>query len=251
MPLVAAYAAMTGGEWGASSRDWPKCGAGLSLSSAHVCTPLCPVGGSCDSLCPMSDTAKRPATYAELEAVPPHLVAEIIFGDLVTHPRPVPRHATAQNALSGELTGPFQKGAGGPGGWIFMIEPELHLGPHVVVPDIAGWRRERMGGRRSWTFWSPFRDGSGSLRRVSKVRLGMPDTSSNAFVCMAAYYILQCNINGTIGFRTIKRPPKQPAAFQCNLRFCSGCAQIYPAFAYSAATLRGGSSAPESWISAT
>ena len=92
----------------------------------------------------MSDTAKRPATYAELEAVPPHLVAEIIFGDLVTHPRPVPRHATAQNALSGELTGPFQKGAGGPGGWIFMIEPELHLGPHVVVPDIAGWRRERM-----------------------------------------------------------------------------------------------------------
>lgn len=25
-----------------------------------------------------------------------------------------------------------------------MIEPELHLGADVVVPDIAGWRRERM-----------------------------------------------------------------------------------------------------------
>ena len=25
-----------------------------------------------------------------------------------------------------------------------MVEPELHLGPHVLVPDIAGWRRERL-----------------------------------------------------------------------------------------------------------
>jgi Uma2 family endonuclease len=27
--------------------------------------------------------------------------------------------------------------------WI-LDEPELHLGTHVVVPDVAGWRRERM-----------------------------------------------------------------------------------------------------------
>lgn len=84
------------------------------------------------------------ATYADLEAVPPHLVAEIIFGTLETHPRPSPKHATAQGAVAAELGGPFQRGRGGPGGWIFMIEPELHLGPHVVVPDIAGWRRERL-----------------------------------------------------------------------------------------------------------
>jgi Uma2 family endonuclease len=84
------------------------------------------------------------ATYADLEAVPPHLVAEIIFGALVTHPRPAPPHGTAQSAITVELGGPFQRGRGGPGGWIFMIEPELHLGPHVVVPDIAGWRRERL-----------------------------------------------------------------------------------------------------------
>ena len=87
---------------------------------------------------------KRQATYADLEAVPPHLVAEIIDGELLTHPRPSPRHGIASNALSSELAGPFQKGRGGPGGWIFIDEPELRLGPHVVVPDIAGWRRERL-----------------------------------------------------------------------------------------------------------
>ena len=92
----------------------------------------------------MSSTAKKHATYADLEAVPAHLVAEIIFGSLVTHPRPSPRHAAASLALGGELTGPFQKGSGGPGGWVFMIEPELHLGEHVVVPDIAGWRRQHL-----------------------------------------------------------------------------------------------------------
>ncbi|MDX2201389.1 MAG: Uma2 family endonuclease [Hyphomicrobiaceae bacterium] len=89
-------------------------------------------------------SAKPPATYADLEAVPPNLVAEIIDGTLVTHPRPLPRHASATVALGSELYSPFQKGSGGPGGWIFMAEPELHLAEHVLVPDIAGWRRERL-----------------------------------------------------------------------------------------------------------
>jgi Uma2 family endonuclease len=92
----------------------------------------------------MGEPVKRRATYADLEAVPPHLVAEIIDGELLTHPRPSPRHAAATSSLTDELSGPFQKGRGGPGGWVFFDEPELHLGPHVVVPDIAGWRRERL-----------------------------------------------------------------------------------------------------------
>lgn len=92
----------------------------------------------------MTQPAKSNATYDDLVAVPEHLTAEIIFGALYTHPKPAPPHAMAQNSLSHELTGPFQKGRGGPGGWWFMTEPELHLGPHVVAPDIAGWRRERM-----------------------------------------------------------------------------------------------------------
>jgi Uma2 family endonuclease len=92
----------------------------------------------------MAEPAKRNATYADLEAVPPHLVAEILDGELVTHPRPAPPHITAGGALQIELGGPFQKGRGGPGGWILLPEPEIHLGPNVVVPDLAGWRRERM-----------------------------------------------------------------------------------------------------------
>jgi Uma2 family endonuclease len=92
----------------------------------------------------MAEPAKKKATYADLEAVPPHLVAEIIDGELVTHPRPSPRHGVASSALGAELGEAFQKGQEGPGGWIFIDEPELHLDSHVVVPDIAGWKRERL-----------------------------------------------------------------------------------------------------------
>jgi Uma2 family endonuclease len=92
----------------------------------------------------MAETAVRQATYADLEAVPEHLVAEIIDGVLETHPRPRPRHAMAASDLSTLLGTPFRYGRGGPGGWIFMVEPELHLGSQVVVPDLAAWRRERV-----------------------------------------------------------------------------------------------------------
>lgn len=92
----------------------------------------------------MAEPARRIATYADLEAVPEHLVAEIVDGTLETHPRPRPRHATMANDLSGTLGPPFRYGRGGPGGWIFMDEPELHLEPNVVVPDLAGWRRSRL-----------------------------------------------------------------------------------------------------------
>ena len=84
------------------------------------------------------------ATYADLEALPPHVVGEILFGVLHSHPRPAPRHAVAANNLGHEVTGPFGIGRGGPGEWIFMVEPELHLGLHVVVPELAGWRVERL-----------------------------------------------------------------------------------------------------------
>ena len=92
----------------------------------------------------MADPAARTATYADLVAVPPHLVAEIVFGNLVTHPRPSGFHGASALSLGEELVGPFQKGRGGPGGWIFMVEPELHMGPHVVVPDLAAWRNQRL-----------------------------------------------------------------------------------------------------------
>ena len=100
----------------------------------------------------MPEAGTRLATYADLEAVPDHLVAEIIDGMLETHPRPRPRHATAAMELATELGPPFGRGRGGPGGWIFMVEPELHLGPQVVVPDLAGWRRERLIAEPSTAF---------------------------------------------------------------------------------------------------
>jgi Uma2 family endonuclease len=92
----------------------------------------------------MADTAKKIATYADIEALPPHVTGEIIYGTLYAQPSPAPRHGAAQAALSGELGNPFQKGKGGPGGWIFITVPELHIDGHVLVPDIAGWRRNRM-----------------------------------------------------------------------------------------------------------
>ena len=42
------------------------------------------------------------------------------------------------------MIGAFQKGSGGPGGWWILIEPEVHLGDDVFVPDVVGWRRERL-----------------------------------------------------------------------------------------------------------
>ena len=92
----------------------------------------------------MSDSAARDATYDDLLRVPPELVAEILLGRLVTHPRPAPRHALAGSSLGAELVGLFQKGRGGPGGWWILDAPELHLNGDVLVPGIAGWRRERM-----------------------------------------------------------------------------------------------------------
>jgi Uma2 family endonuclease len=87
---------------------------------------------------------RRPATYEDLCAVPDHLVAEIIDGELYTSPRPAPQHADASSGLGGALRGPFDRGRGGPGGWRILDEPELHVGRDVLVPELAGWRRERL-----------------------------------------------------------------------------------------------------------
>jgi len=89
-------------------------------------------------------SATRPATYEDLLALPEHVVGEIVAGELVVSPRPAPRHAVAASVLGGELGPPYHGGRGGPGGWWILDEPELHLGDDVLVPDLAGWRRERM-----------------------------------------------------------------------------------------------------------
>ncbi|KFA89216.1 Uma2 family endonuclease [Archangium violaceum] len=82
------------------------------------------------------------ATYADLEALPEHVVGELIDGELYASPRPAVPHTTASSVLGARLNVAFHRG--GPGGWVLLDEPELHMGEDVLVPDIAGWRRERM-----------------------------------------------------------------------------------------------------------
>ncbi|HUP59708.1 MAG TPA: Uma2 family endonuclease [Thermoanaerobaculia bacterium] len=92
----------------------------------------------------MSKIADRGVTYEDLLDVPEQFVAEIVEGELFTSPRPAPRHAEANGSLYAQLRRRFQDGDGGPGGWWIVIEPELHLAGDALVPDIGGWRKERL-----------------------------------------------------------------------------------------------------------
>ncbi len=92
----------------------------------------------------MVASAMKRATYEDVLAAPRNMVAEIVDGVLHMHSRPAAPHARASSRLGQELGGPCDRGRGGPGGWIILDEPEFHLAEDIVVPDLAGWRRERM-----------------------------------------------------------------------------------------------------------
>ena len=92
----------------------------------------------------MPEAAKRGAVYEDLYGIPEGTVGEIINGELIVGPRPSRQHGFSAYALGGELLPPYQFGrGGGPGGWVIIGEPEIKFGEHYLVPDIAGWRRER------------------------------------------------------------------------------------------------------------
>ena len=94
----------------------------------------------------MKPSAYSNDLYAQLEALPEHLTGEIINGRLYTQPRPAGPHAQAESGLEIDLGGPYHRGRGGPGGWWILVEPEIHFirDTEVLVPDLAGWRRERL-----------------------------------------------------------------------------------------------------------
>lgn len=92
----------------------------------------------------MVQTLEKPATYDDILRLPEHVVGEIVGGRLVTHPRPAPRHTRAASALGIKIGGAYDFGEGGPGGWWILDEPEIHIGEDILVPDLAGWRRERL-----------------------------------------------------------------------------------------------------------
>ena len=70
----------------------------------------------------------RKATYQDVLDAPPNMVAEVVAGMLHTQPRPAKRHAWARSVMGIEIGAPFGRGRDGPGGWVIIDEPELHLG---------------------------------------------------------------------------------------------------------------------------
>jgi Uma2 family endonuclease len=98
----------------------------------------------------VESAARRPATYEDVLRAPPDKIAEVIDGDFYLSPRPAFEHAASATFLISDLNGFNRKGGGpkGPGGWWILFEPELHLGaagaPDILVPDVAGFRRERV-----------------------------------------------------------------------------------------------------------
>ncbi|NJN46506.1 MAG: Uma2 family endonuclease [Candidatus Competibacteraceae bacterium] len=94
----------------------------------------------------MQTAALQQSLYESLMRLPENVVGEIIAGQLHTQPRPAGPHALASSVLNADIGSAFHRGRGGPGGWWILIEPEVHFvrDTEVLVPDLAGWRRERM-----------------------------------------------------------------------------------------------------------
>src|SRR5690242_21407825 len=93
-----------------------------------------------------SNERNAPSVETAFQAAPEEMVAEILDGELHLSPRPARPHTNVASSLGILIGGPFRFGRGGPGGWVILYEPELHLGPRPdkLVPDLAGWRRERL-----------------------------------------------------------------------------------------------------------
>ncbi len=91
-------------------------------------------------------TADKYGLYDQLVDLPETLTGEILDGQLHAQPRPAPRELHATSRLDRTIGRSYGDGDGGPGGWWILIEPEIHFvrDTEVVVPDLAGWKRERM-----------------------------------------------------------------------------------------------------------
>ncbi len=105
----------------------------------------------------MGEPAVKKATYDDLHSIPENMLGQIIDGELHTMPRPSPKHAKAASDLGAVIIYPYRFGRGGPGGWIILDEPEVRLGEHTLVPDIAGWKKERFPSslKTNWIEVSP------------------------------------------------------------------------------------------------
>ena len=118
----------------------------------------------------MPAAARRRATYEDLLAIPDNCVGQIIDGELIVMSRPALEHSQVASGLGMDLGGPFDRGRGGPGGWWILFEPELHFGQDILVPDLAGWRKERLPGA------GVPQVGGGKIRAATSTALAMQRT---------------------------------------------------------------------------
>ena len=106
----------------------------------------------------MSEPAKKKAVYDDLYSIPENMTGEIINGELIATPRPSQKHVHTASTLDKKIGSPYQLGeGGGPGGRVILVEPEVKLGDDVVVPDLAGWKKERYPrtGETNWISITP------------------------------------------------------------------------------------------------
>jgi Uma2 family endonuclease len=82
--------------------------------------------------------------YREIIALPTGVTGEILErGVLRTMSRPGTSHRLASKRAGRDLEG-FDRNLGGTGGWI-GVEAEVRLlDEYLAVPDLAGWRVERV-----------------------------------------------------------------------------------------------------------
>ncbi|MCY1078412.1 Uma2 family endonuclease [Archangium lansingense] len=157
---------------------------------------------------------KRPATYEDIEALPPGWVGEIIDDELWAFPRPATWHTRAASKL-GALLDRFDAGQGGPGGWWILDEPELHFGRQVLVPDLAGWRRERAPGllERDEPFFDLAPDwicevlspSTAALDRGRKLDVYLQEGVSHAWLVDPRAHALDVYRRGKKGWRLVAR----------------------------------------------
>ncbi len=83
----------------------------------------------------------------ELEKLPDNLVGEVIGGALYTMGRPRPAHARIERAIGADLGDGRLGGPPPPAGWEILPEVEI-LFPtgESAVPDLSGWRLDRVAG---------------------------------------------------------------------------------------------------------
>jgi len=84
-----------------------------------------------------------PASERDLDDLAEDVIGQLIEGELIVHPRPDSPHTQAAADLASVILPAFRRGSGGPGGWVILFEPKIRLGRDLLVPDLAGWRKER------------------------------------------------------------------------------------------------------------